>query len=710
MKLSFRNHWRSIDFLLLLVLVLVMSGCGGGGAGSPSGGTPTERQNLIQPVARTGPVVAVRVGEMAVLDGSQSFLLETSPSENGLGLALEYDWAFTHLPDASRATLAAADSATPSFIADARGVYFVRLVVRAGDMVSQRDLQVVVVTNPDERLTGPANHVGLSTDCANCHDGDPASTIQGKSSNHLGTSDRCEACHTPQGFAVAAFVDHDEFDSLSLGRCADCHDGVTAVGKSEFHQVTDADCGECHNTQNFLALLPDGGFDHSNVGRQCSRCHNGTVARGKTPTPPDGSHPVTVAQCGFCHTTENFLSAYPDHTGPQVVGNRCDSCHGNSNPNTANGEISASGYPAGHPVMQVDCEVCHSVVTFDLGEVFNHGLVDSIAQPCWDCHTDDNSIGAIGKNAGHGVTSADCGACHATSPAAFSPAFGIDHSDPTVIAQRCDNCHVGQGGVPGPGGSVATGIGDAPHTHLPLTGSQAGRDCSDCHEAGGSFVSGFFDHLNPTSATPLESCVSCHDDDITVGKQPSHFPASNSCESCHTSFSEPFAPLDLNHALAEVAIRACLDCHGDSPRYNAPRRSSLHIPLPAGQEDCRNCHDTTVFVPSTFAHVGIVSDCSSCHNGTTATGKSGVSGTYLHIPTQQDCSVCHSNTSNFAVTGFRAAVHDSLAHGCEGCHSNRFFENNGNLTNPAAFKSATVDPADVSSASEVPAARSSSAE
>ena len=64
-------------------------------------------------------------------------------------IRLTYRWAFSSKPAASRAELAGADTATPSFMVDAPGSYVVALTVEDGQAASSSD--TAVVTTPDTR-------------------------------------------------------------------------------------------------------------------------------------------------------------------------------------------------------------------------------------------------------------------------------------------------------------------------------------------------------------------------------------------------------------------------------------------------------------------------------------------------------------------------------------------------------------------------------
>lgn len=613
LTLSTHGLFRTLTGGFLAFMLAVFSvGCTDGRNESVSAQNPVP-VSVVSAVARTGPIVTVRAGEMVSLDGTRSFTNSTEP--------LSFLWSFSYKPDASNAALQDATTANPSFVADAKGTYAVQLVVSAEGMSSQRAIEIVVATIPPEP---DSFHQGLSSDCVNCH-ADALGAIPGKSLDHVATSNSCAACHTPTplGLAVIYYVDHLEV----FGNCSDCHNGVLAIGKSEFHTATDAECDNCHNTTHFLVLEPDGSFNHAGVSRSCEGCHNGSVAIGKTPTPP---HPDTNAECGSCHTTDSFLGAFPDHTGPAVVGNRCDSCHG----------VTATGPINGHPITFVDCGACHSIATFSLDGVFNH-RIDPTVQPCESCHNDINSINAPGKASAvpaHLTTSEDCGACHNTTN--FADAF-IDHSG---IVDNCASCH----GVTAGGKSA---------NHMPTT-----EDCSLCHTPG-TFVTGTYDHFGVVA-----NCETCHDNVITIGKLFNHLPTIEDCVVCHNTTD--FVGATFDHV--GIDTNNCGLCHDGGISIGKP---TDHVPTSL---DCSSCHvinNFTTFAGISFNHLGIdPNNCASCHDTGIATPKK-----VNHIPAQDDCSVCHDSTSVFASTTFLFTVHQNITRGCEGCHVSQFFPADPNL-------------------------------
>jgi hypothetical protein len=98
------------------------------------------------PVADAGPDASGRVGEVAVLDGTQSF----DPDFD----RLDYQWTFIVKPDCSRATLAATDSASADFVLDCPGAYLAALQVSDG-FASSRDWVLVTTVN-----AAPTAHAG----------------------------------------------------------------------------------------------------------------------------------------------------------------------------------------------------------------------------------------------------------------------------------------------------------------------------------------------------------------------------------------------------------------------------------------------------------------------------------------------------------------------------------------------------------------------
>lgn len=543
---------------------------------------------------------------------------------------MTYAWSFTAKPYGSNAALQSATSAHPSFVADVTGTYMVQLVVTTGGVASQRTIASVEVTT-DGYFTGKRVHTSYSSQCADCHDGrfvtgvGPIDPVLAKSGDHLATSNLCQACHSTFGFNLIRFVDHQEV----FGNCSTCHNGVSAIGKSEFHVATTAECNDCHTTTSFLELGPDGKFDHSNITRACATCHNGTTALGK-----HEGHLVTTTDCGACHNTIDFKDAFVDHSGFSA-NEDCASCHNGTD---------AKGQIAGHPIMSVNCGICHGTTSFNMGGVYNHRLVDSAVQPCAVCHNDDNSINARGKASkpNHVLTTADCGVCHGVGGGNFADGI-FDH---TGIVDNCSACHGETGNGSGLGKST---------NHMPTS-----EDCHVCHTPG-TFTTGFYDHSGV-----VNGCTTCHNDVISAGKPVNHLPTSpdnQDCADCHVVKFDDFTGAIFIHA---GITDNCALCH------NGSISSGKHLNHMPTVRDCSDCHALKFddFTGGTFDHLGVSNNCATCHNGVIAMGKK-----VNHIPAQSECSQCHidTTTNGFASSIFLTNVHPGLSTGCEGCHKTQFF-------------------------------------
>jgi hypothetical protein len=105
-----------------------------------------------------------------------------------------------------------------------------------------------------------------------------------------------------------------------------------------------------------------------------------------------------------------------------------------------------------------------------------------------------------------------------------------------------------------------------------------------------------------------------------------------------------------------VTPGTCATCHNGT---TARGKSATHIPTTAS---CDTCHRTAGWIPATFSHTGVTpGTCATCHNGTTARGKSAT-----HIPTTASCDTCHRTTSWTPATYNHTGVTPGT---CATCHN-----------------------------------------
>ena len=109
------------------------------------------------------------------------------------------------------------------------------------------------------------------------------------------------------------------------GNCSSCHNGTIADGKTASHIPSNDTCENCHSTTAWIPAT----FSHDNLTTGCNTCHNGVTATGMDP-----GHFITSEQCDVCHRTGYWIPVlafvhqsanYPgDHTGSNP---ECIDCH-----------------------------------------------------------------------------------------------------------------------------------------------------------------------------------------------------------------------------------------------------------------------------------------------------------------------------------------------------------------------------------------------
>ena len=264
------------------------------------------------------------------------------------------------------------------------------------------------------------------------------------------------------------------------------------------------------------------------------------------------------------------------------------------------------------------------------------------------------------------MTGVQCSNCHTNTAASFVT-YTMNHS--AVSASRCDSCH--NGSYTGEGTKGAQGTASYAG-HVATTG----RDCITCHaSAAASFTSwagGVYAH-QPSDT----NCSSCHNGTTATGKTtPPHIPVTGvQCSNCHTNTAASFVTYTMNHSAVSAAAATPATTARTPARAPRARRERHRIPATWRRRDATASPATparprafTSWAGGIYAHQPSDTNCSSCHNGTIATGKT----TPPHIPvTGIQCSNCHTNTAASFVT--YTMNHSAVsASRCDSCHNGSY--------------------------------------
>lgn len=152
--------------------------------------------------------------------------------------------------------------------------------------------------------------------------------------------------------------------------------------------------------------------------------------------------------------------------------------------------------------------------------------------------------------------------------------------------------------------------------------------------------------------TPSE-CGLCHGQGSRMSgttKPADHIQTLNMCGDCHSE--RVWTPLvRFNH---DDVIGSCASCHNGT---TAEGKTPNHI---ASGNSCDDCHTTNAWTPAVFDHSSVTGSCTNCHNGSAAEGKNAT-----HIQTSAQCDECHS-TIAWIPASFN---HDQVSGSCSSCHN-----------------------------------------
>lgn len=213
--------------------------------------------------------------------------------------------------------------------------------------------------------------------------------------------------------------------------------------------------------------------------------------------------------------------------------------------------------------------------------------------------------------------------------------------------RACDGCH-----------AVGKRIIATPKTNSHIV---TDAPCESCHFNTATWLGARYNHGN---AQPGQ-CATCHNGRLSFAKPSTHNTgnkAAKACDSCHRSSA--WLPASWNH---NGVVGVCSSCHVSSPEVSTPNRKPVSHAAPAlkGTLECDSCHLYSGWYPNRFKHnTGAL--CSSCHNGTLATGKAGG-----HIATTDECNQCHYTAVSWSpALGGKPANHIPYTSGtCTSCHT-----------------------------------------
>ncbi len=563
------------------------------------------------------------------------------------------------------------------------------------------------------------DHTGITTGCATCHNGVQA---LGKPGNHVPTTLPCETCHSSTDTFAGATYTHRPSDT----NCVLCHNNVVTTGQTTPPHIPTgaAQCGNCHTnsapsfsvyTMNHPAVsgtrcdachngsytsegtrgaygtaqypnhVPTNGQDcatchvtaaasyiswagatfvHGVNDTNCSTCHNGAIALGMT-NPPH--IPSGAVQCSNCHTNTaaSFVTYVMNHSAVSAV--RCDACHnGSYTGEGTNGAMGTASYPNHVTTNGRDCITCHasaaSGFTSWAGAKYVHAAGDT---NCSSCHNNTLALG-LTTPPHVPVTGVQCSNCHTNTATSFTT-YTMNHS--SVSAARCDSCHNGSYTSEGTKGATGTASYAG---HVATTG----RDCITCHASAATTFTSWAGavYVHQPSDT---NCSSCHNGAIATGNTtPPHIPMTGvQCSNCHTNTATSFTTYTMTHSA--VSSMRCDACHNGSytgeGTKGAQGTASYAGHVATNGQDCITCHASaattfTSWAGGVYTHQPSDTNCSSCHNGTTATGNT----TPPHIPvTGVQCSNCHTNTATSFTT--YTMTHSAVSSmRCDACHNGSY--------------------------------------
>ncbi|MBL8359230.1 MAG: hypothetical protein JNN18_01970, partial [Rubrivivax sp.] len=285
------------------------------------------------------------------------------------------------------------------------------------------------------------------------------------------------------------------------------------------------------------------------------------------------------------------------------------------------------------------------------------------------CSSCHNGTAAPGKSATH-IPSGSTNCYTCHSVTTWAPSKW-NHTQLPVTAQ-CATCHTG--GYPPADGRVANHV---PYASVPVA---AGANCDACHKGSyATWATGKF-HANFSVSA---GCFTCHTGSYlaAVGKPSNavHATVTGTCEACHKS-TTTWSGAKVDHSTFNDTT-VCSSCHNGTA---ATGKSATHIP--SGSTNCYTCHSVTTWAPSKWNHtqLPVAAQCASCHTGgyPPADGKASNHIPYASVPVAAgaNCDNCHKGSYATWANG-RFHTNYSVSAGCYTCHTGAYLNAVGKPSN-----------------------------
>lgn len=213
------------------------------------------------PTAVAGPNQTVHAGQTVQLDGSGSFAPNTAPAN------LKYAWSFISRPGGSAAVLSGANTATPSFVADAPGNFVVELIVTdpATSLSDASQVTVSSLWSPPTANPGPARSA-VTGEVVQLNGGgstDPNGLpLISYAWSLIATPSGSTAVITPTGTGMASFTP-DLVGSYTVGLVVSDAFGSSPQATTIITAITPDDFAQqrIHDAINYIAAMPCSHFD-----------------------------------------------------------------------------------------------------------------------------------------------------------------------------------------------------------------------------------------------------------------------------------------------------------------------------------------------------------------------------------------------------------------------------------------------------------------